>query len=401
MQRLLTSVPLTLMTLTAGLALLWFGLTQHSPMLVAIAGALAGSAGVALFWGCCEGKAAHRMQQQLETDADADARAQQAAEDEAGCLDQLLGLLQQQLHGAVSQTEAGTLAVIGKLSSLDQDGQCQIQRIQQSRASSVALGDATRRQIQENRGVIECLAQHLTKQSECLQQNFDGIARLSESVKDLGNLVETISDIAKQTNLVALNAAIEAARAGEYGRGFAVVANEVRTLSNRTTEAADEITARINSVSEGVDTELAKADSANSSRLSHERLRELAGDIDQMENRVGTAFSLMEELIAEIDQGNNRMVATLSDALGELQFQDVVRQRIEQVTSTLDELKLPLADLICADPRKASRQERTNLGNLLDRQSEHYVMASQIETYQETTGRARQQASNSPAIELF
>ena len=66
-------------------------------------------------------------------------------------------------------------------------------------------------------------------------------ARLEASLKDIGRIVETIELIARQTNLIALNAAIEAARAGNAGRGFSVIAGEVRQLSSRTTEATAEV----------------------------------------------------------------------------------------------------------------------------------------------------------------
>ncbi len=76
----------------------------------------------------------------------------------------------------------------------------------------------------------------------------ENIGELNLSARDIGNVIDTISDISDQTNLLALNATIEAARAGEAGKGFAVVANEIKDLANQTAEATLEIKGKIENI---------------------------------------------------------------------------------------------------------------------------------------------------------
>jgi methyl-accepting chemotaxis protein len=108
---------------------------------------------------------------------------------------------------------------------------------------------------EEMSSTINEIARNTEMAREITQNAVDQTRSASEQVNELGisakeifNVVETITDISGQVNLLALNATIEAARAGEAGKGFAVVANEIKALANQTSNASNDIKARVTSI---------------------------------------------------------------------------------------------------------------------------------------------------------
>lgn len=99
----------------------------------------------------------------------------------------------------------------------------------------------------------EVTAEQMERVDTSVQAASSRVDSLAQASEQIGDIVQTISDIANQTNLLALNATIEAARAGEAGRGFAVVASEVKELSNQTAKATNDIRERIETLQNEVE----------------------------------------------------------------------------------------------------------------------------------------------------
>ncbi len=100
----------------------------------------------------------------------------------------------------------------------------------------------------DSRKTIQVIVRELESMKQSVSENNEAIIHMASRTQEINSIIQLITDIAEQTNLLALNAAIEAARAGEHGRGFAVVADEVRKLAERTHKATGEIAVSINSL---------------------------------------------------------------------------------------------------------------------------------------------------------
>ena len=159
------------------------------------------------------------------------------------------------------------------------------------------------------------------------------MSRLTDTVQEIGEVVNLIRDIAGQTNLLALNATIEAARAGEAGRGFAVVASEVKSLAIQTEKATERIAGQIEAVQES--TRVA----VDAIRRNTERMREIDGytsavalSLQQQDNATGE----ISDNVASAAQGAQGMVAVLDEVTSAVSDTRSAASKVLEASETVE-----------------------------------------------------------------
>ena len=145
--------------------------------------------------------------------------------------------------------------------------------------------------------------QQMQQIKEAVGKTAAVIGSLGESSKQIGAIVDAISAIAEQTNLLALNAAIEAARAGEHGRGFAVVADEVRKLAEQSREQAGEIANLIHGI---------QNESQNAVDVMQQGIEKVDGGTVAVDS-AGATFNEIVTMVSEVAESSKRMAKLVGD----------------------------------------------------------------------------------------
>ena len=316
----------------------------------------------------------------------------------------VFGLLGAQLGHVVATTEQAALSFLTEVQAVD------------AAAGDVAveagrLADLTAEQATE----LAEIATISRSSGEVIEQLVAFVVRRDQAVIDLVAEVRGLSDhlgiiqkISRATTTLALNAKIEASRAGEHGAGFQVVADEVRELSRQSDTAARDIGQKIEQLARRLAEAMADhADGGPPNRPgddTEEVLTDRLGAVAQQQRalveRLDTFTGRVDGAARQLVVNSGTVHALTTSMMGELQFQDVTRQVIENVVGALDQLGPQLTAVADVLAGRGDVEGIADLEAAMDRIRDGYVMHRQRVTHAQVTGSAVQ-ADAAPAIELF
>jgi methyl-accepting chemotaxis protein len=272
----------------------------------------------------------------------------QAGRDELGRLLQAVAAMQERLRalvGEIRQTAESIQVASGEVASgnadLSQRTELTASNLQQAASSMEQLTGTVRSSADSARQANQLAAgatQVATRGGQVVAEVVSTMEQINGSSRKIADIIGVIDGIAFQTNILALNAAVEAARAGEQGRGFAVVAGEVRSLAQRSAEAAREIKSLIGGSVECVEAGTRLVGEAGTTMgeivSSVKRVSDIIGEISAAAGEQSSGIGQVNQSVTQLDQMTQQNAALVEQSAAAAESLKEQAARLTQVVGT-------------------------------------------------------------------
>ena len=317
--------------------------------------------------------------------------------DKVSCLHLFADAMKDETNSVITDTEKNAVDLMTDLKVVEGSLEGLLAFISASSANDRVIQIIE--QLHHSQSLVDQLAADRLRDAEGVQRAMENISGV---VSDLGKMVQNVRGIAGSTRMLALNATIEAARAGEQGKGFAIVASEVKALSQQSDHVAIEIGAGIDhlekTVAASLSTVVGERNSKEESSLAviSEAVGELTGNLQAL-------IAHQSDTMAKVRQENERLGGPIMQMVGSIQFQDVVKRRLEALSRCSDRISEVVA-AVGANVTGTAVASQAELDAMVNSHLEQAVTAAIGElkaNRHATSGQGAQAQEEGATIEMF
>lgn len=262
---------------------------------------------------------------------------------------ELSAQIEQSDRGAVESSER-----LAEAATAMNEMNATVQEVAHNASSASTVSNNTKNNAEEGQKILTNAMASINQVQKVSMELKEDMGKLHEHTQNISQIMNVISDIADQTNLLALNAAIEAARAGEAGRGFAVVADEVRKLAEKTMASTNDVSHAITAIQSSAQQSVNRMEEAmqnveqatSLAQQSGNALNKIVSDVEETADQVRAIATASEEQSAASEE-INRSISTVSEmsnqttqAMGEAaKAISELAQQTERLSSLIEEMK--------------------------------------------------------------
>jgi methyl-accepting chemotaxis protein len=307
-------------------------------------------------------------------------------------------ILNKQLLSVTELSETTAASILKNLTAVDVQLTDLLNFLQQSGSNDQVAKVVAQIEFQMG-GCRELLDRFAERQLEDARLGSEQRSKIGAETVGVLEVLEGVNGIARQTMMLSLNVSIEAARAGDAGRGFAIIATEIRKLASGVQTLSIDIRTRIEGLMRMVTVDL-QEQASRRERLEHEAIEKIRDTLSALTDNLMMLIAHQRDILQKVEGEGESIARPIMDLMGSIQFQDIVRQQLEQLSRMAEMVgdHVQAIEVSLEDPR-GDMGEQT-LSQKLDDMFSNYVMASQRETHMAAHGESESLKAVS-LIEMF